>query len=424
MLEEWNLLRNHFETIVVGAGPSGLAAAYCLKQNCVSYTIIEGSSRVANSWHYVWDGFKLAQKASEVYMPGLDLTEKFDPDYHLTRDEIITTLEGYAKNNELEIKFNIQVQSIKKSNLDTFEIETTNGKFIAANIILGLGARQQPKYPECITPSIQSEFKPIIMHSAWYQDAKSLAKCEKILVIGSGLSALSITKNLIDQPNVHYKVSIACAYDDKEIAINNKHLPVIPVRLAELEERGVENFGKLQAYNEDMNALQFSLKQDFVKITNFAKIIFATGYSYVYDLLFKLLDIKIAQKILNHDQGVTEEPGVYAVGVPTKGDKTVTITKGSFEAEKVVLNIVKKYYSNDTYLTSTATIKKLLMPSNDTYYLDSASQELHEENNDMITNEVNSKEYQSTNSGLSYKDLGSTSAKEVNKENKHTLSSV
>lgn len=327
-----------YDSIIIGAGPSGLAAGYHLKQNATNCIIIESSARVVNSWHYMWNKFRLAQAANEVKMDGLNLS-KFPPDYHLNREEIIGVFEEYAKSHELQIKFNTQVKTIEKDILGNYVIETTTGCYTASNLILALGARQQPKYPESITAEIQQRYKGKIMHSGWYQNAQSLSLDPKkpVLVIGSGLSALSIAKDLAEEKQ---KVSIACAYDDHGIVRNNFHLSKIPVTLTDLKDMQIENYGKYLGINKD-GQLQFVNNKS--NIDSYSTIIFATGFSHSYDLFDKLLNNKeVVKKILDHKKGVTEQPGLYVVGIPTKGEKTVTITQGNVEARAVAEHIRSK----------------------------------------------------------------------------------
>jgi len=342
----------NFHTVVVlGAGPSGLTAGYSLKNFHVDYTILEASDKVASSWYYVWPNFKLAQQVNEVKIAGIDLEQRFDSNYHLKRDDIIDVFNKYAKNNELNIKFNTRVSSIKKDTHGIFHVETDSGCYTAENVVLGLGARQKPKYPTCISENILEKYNGKIMHSAWYQNTNDYPKDANILVVGSGLSALSITQDLIDKQNVEYKVTIACGYNDAEIIENNHHLPSIPLKLSDLEQKHVENVGRFENIEEETGTLFFQYKKEGVKIDDYHKIIFATGYSYVYDLLGKLLgdqqnssneQKEFIEKIINHNNGITDEKGLYLVGVPKKGEKTVTITQGSHEAENVANDIYQK----------------------------------------------------------------------------------
>jgi len=75
----------HYNTVVIGAGPSGLVSAKLLQDQHIDYIVLEESDRVAKSWHAVWENFRLGQTISQIIMPGLSL-DAFDPDHRLTRN--------------------------------------------------------------------------------------------------------------------------------------------------------------------------------------------------------------------------------------------------------------------------------------------------------------------------------------------------
>lgn len=336
----------HFNTIVIGAGPSGLASAYCLQKYQIEYTILEASGRVVNSWYAVWSDFKLGQAVKDVKMPGLNL-DNFDPDYHLKRDEIITVFNNYYEQHHLKIKFNIEVTSIQKDHNNIYHIKMLDGEYTAENIILSVGARQQPKFPVAVDKIPEEIRKEKIIHSAWYQGYKSYAACSTILIVGSGLSAISIAQDLLCQTDVNYKVTIACDYTDSEIKQNNQHLNSIGT-LEELQKAGVEKLGGLADVEEEKYDLFFNGKKEGMSIHSYEKIIFATGYKVSYALLDKLLNGKVP----SHNNGITNEAGLYMVGIPTPGEKTVTITHGGKEAVNVVKHISQQTCSMRFQLTA------------------------------------------------------------------------
>ena len=254
----------HYNTIVIGAGPSGLASAYCLQACGFEYTVLEASNRVVNSWHGVWPDFRLGQPVKDVSMPGLNLNA-FDPAYHLKRDEIISLFENYYQQHELKIEFNLQVTSIQKVHHHIYQVKTTNGDYTAENIILGVGARQQPKFPVFVDKIPEEIRKEKIIHSAWYQGSRSYSSNATILIVGSGLSAISIAEDLLCQTDVNYKVSLACDYTDAEIKHNNKHLNTIR-SLEELERAGIEKLGGLTDVGEEKYDLFFNGKKEGISI--------------------------------------------------------------------------------------------------------------------------------------------------------------
>lgn len=331
--------RTYYNTIVIGAGPSGLAASFCLKEKNINYTVLEGSNRVANSWHFVWPNFQLIQTASEISMPGLNLKE-FKPDHHLKRDEIIKVFENYQKQHDLNIKFNTKVTAIQKDQFEIYHIHTSHGDYTTQHVILSIGARQQPKFPPFFS-SIQTNLqKTKITHSAWYQGPHCFPFNSKILVVGSGLSALSIAKDLASEEDLLHEVSLACRYSDAQIKKNNHHLNNIALTLDELDKMQIKNWGELCDINEEKQDLIFSDKQTS-NLASFSQIICATGYNTSYEILNQLLKGNVPKQ----QNGVTTEPGLYMVGIPAAEEKTVTITKGGTEAENVVSHIYQRLQS-------------------------------------------------------------------------------
>ncbi len=318
-----------YDTIVVGAGPSGLASAFCLEQNEVRYLVLEGSSQVVKSWHEVWDGFRLAQPVSEVTMPGLNL-EAFDPHHHLARNEIIKVFEKYAVEHELKIKFNTKVISVKKNQDDTYHVVTDKGNYTAENVILSVGARQQPRFPSCVDKIPEEIRKAKIMHSAWYKSDKHFSPYSEILVVGSGRSALGIAEELTHQ----HKVTLSCKYTDVQIQKNNSHLQ-LGVTLEKLVKSHVQIVGELDDVSDEKAELHFRNQNETVHLHRYEKVICATGFKTSYELLNQLL----AQPVPEHNNGVTMQPGLYLVGIPKVCEKTVTITKGGQEAKNAVSDI-------------------------------------------------------------------------------------
>ena len=52
------------ETIVIGAGQAGLAAAWYLKKNQVNYLILEATNQIGGAWHHYYDSLKLFSPAA------------------------------------------------------------------------------------------------------------------------------------------------------------------------------------------------------------------------------------------------------------------------------------------------------------------------------------------------------------------------
>lgn len=146
MLVQFHVIRKT-HTLVIGAGPTGLATSYLLKEQGIDHVLLEQSDKVASSWRSLWDNYKLAMTVENIQMPGVDLTLQMDKDRHPSRDQMIAMFEWYAAHHELPIHFNSKVLSILKNGENQFVVKTENVTYLCDNVVCCIGPRQQPKYP-------------------------------------------------------------------------------------------------------------------------------------------------------------------------------------------------------------------------------------------------------------------------------------
>ncbi|GEM_PF-4485970 len=338
---------SHYNTIIIGAGPTGLVCSHLLNLKNESHIILEKSDDVGSSWKRLPDAFQLAMPVHELEMPGLDLSH-FAEEHHLTRDEMITLLENYAIYNDIPIHFNTEILSIHQSQCKTtFCLSTSKGNYTTDNIIVCTGARQTPKFPHFV-----SKLDPnIVIHSADYKNTDSLTD-KPTLVIGSGLSALTIAYQINKKK---HDVYIACGHTDWSVKQKNKHLffthqgeekkystswvhSFLPSHLI---KEGVLNLGRMIGVTEDGH---FHFKDQkgadlFVHVNLFGKLIFATGYRFDFPFLKNLPGMKANQLPLHQDGIIPHIPGLYILGIPpvdADASQTVVINQGSREAKKII----------------------------------------------------------------------------------------
>lgn len=334
----------HYHTIIIGGGPSGLVTSHFLNKKRISHCILERYDP-GSSWRDLPDDFMLAMPVRDIDLPGLDFS-CFKEDHHLSRDEMILLLEQYAL--RLPIQCNTIITSISQNLEKTiFYLSTSQGVYSANNVVICTGPRHEPSYPPYVT-KINPELR---MHSANYKNPNAFPDNLPILIIGSGLSALTIAYQ-IKKAGRH--VMLACGYDDLQVKKNNKHLfhtsdgrekannlPNIFLP-SQLEEMGIINYGKLNNVTDD-GCLQFYKDKtgtQFIPCSAFGKLIFATGYTQHFPFLKNLYDIRTKQVL--HEEGVVSEiPGLYFVGIPANymGNRhleTVIINQGSADARRIV----------------------------------------------------------------------------------------
>src|SRR5215510_2333824 len=90
-------------TIVIGAGPAGLAVGACLKQARLPCLILEQRAKVGAAWHQHYDRLHLHTDKHNSELPFLPYPKEF-PKY-ISRSQLIEHLGSYAQKFQLDIRF-------------------------------------------------------------------------------------------------------------------------------------------------------------------------------------------------------------------------------------------------------------------------------------------------------------------------------
>ena len=177
------------QTVIVGAGPAGLAVGACLKRAGVSCLILEQSSQVGASWrrHYERLHLHTAKAYSELPFVG------FPRDYprYPSRNEVIRYLEMYAQRLQLEPVFDQQVIAARYVR-GIWEVQTHDTRYQALNLVIATGYNREPYLPDWPGQSI---FGGARLHSSQYRNGEAF-KNQKVLVVGFGNSGGEIAIDL------------------------------------------------------------------------------------------------------------------------------------------------------------------------------------------------------------------------------------
>lgn len=187
---------NLFETIVIGAGQAGLAAAYHLQKQGLNYLVLEDSKQTAGSWPKYYDSLTLFSPARYSSLPGRYFPG--DPSRFPTKEEVISYLQEYTDHFNINVRTNERVTEISE-NEDLFQIKTLTGNvYLAQTVIAATGAFTQPYQPEFAGSEL---FNGTIIHSSQYKNATDF-KDQRIVVVGGANSAIQIAFELAQTSNV------------------------------------------------------------------------------------------------------------------------------------------------------------------------------------------------------------------------------
>ncbi|AYG70095.1 MULTISPECIES: NAD(P)/FAD-dependent oxidoreductase [unclassified Rhizobium] len=170
------------ETVIVGAGPAGLACAAALRARGCGSIILEATNRLGASWRRHYDRLHLHTDKSHSALPGRPMPAGY-PKYP-SRLQVIDYLESYARANSLRILTDKTVAYVAKKT--DWIVETTDGDvFEARAVVIATGLSRSPFRPNW---SGQNNFPGTIIHSSEYRNASAL-DARRILVVGFGNSA-------------------------------------------------------------------------------------------------------------------------------------------------------------------------------------------------------------------------------------------
>jgi putative flavoprotein involved in K+ transport len=185
-----------FDVIVVGAGYSGLAAGYHLKEHSLSHIIFE-RGKIGESWRSQrWDSFRFNSTNKLNVLPSED-PESADPDSFSSAQVFVTALEQYVRSHQLPVVENSKVISIEKpGNVFIVSVSCNNEikKYFCKQVLIASGVANEIKIP-LLAKNISKDIKQL--HTSEYKNAGQLPG-GAVLVVGSAQSGCQITEDLLN----------------------------------------------------------------------------------------------------------------------------------------------------------------------------------------------------------------------------------
>jgi len=179
--------------LIVGAGPSGLAAAACLSRHGVPSTVLEKSHCLASLWqHRTYDRLKLHLPKQFCQLPFLPFPSNF-PKYPSKR-QFISYLSSYASAFAVHPLFGRAVQTAAfDRNAGAWRVETQTGEVFASRwLVVATGENADPFVPHVRG---MERFSGRVTHTCKYKSGCDF-RGEKVLVVGCGNSGMEISLDL------------------------------------------------------------------------------------------------------------------------------------------------------------------------------------------------------------------------------------
>lgn len=348
-------------TVIIGAGQSGLSAAYHLKNKGEdNYAILEKNDTVASFWRSHYDSLRLITPKGFNNLPGtkFESKEKFPE-----KKEVVEYLEKYSVPFKDKILYNHEVKKLTKTE-DVFVLEVSHNDEIktieAKNIIVASGYNTKKFIPE-LSKQIDSSIFQI--HSSEYKNLKSIPDhVKKILVVGSGNSGCNIAVELSKK----FEVSLSCGSIKRfprkvmgfDVFIVAKRLGLFNInkqsklgkRMSnKLIPKGDATYGidlEKISKNHNIKLLNRIVNFDQKKLIDSEgieievdAIIWATGFKPEFSYI--KLPVFDENKLPIHESGITAVKGLYFLGLKWQTNISSFLLYGVGKDAKIIVDSIK-----------------------------------------------------------------------------------
>ncbi|KAM0950412.1 putative indole-3-pyruvate monooxygenase [Dioscorea sansibarensis] len=188
--------------LIVGAGPSGLATAACLKEKGVPSLILEKEDCMASSWKLrTYERLRLHLPKQYCELPLMPFPPGF-PTYP-TKQQFINYLEAYAQHFSIEPLFGMEVKCAEYDHsIGFWRVQANDLEFICRWLVVATGENSVPVVPD-ITGF--ADFHGRVLHSSSYKKGDDF-EGEKVLVVGCGNSGMEVCLDLCNNHAHAYMV--------------------------------------------------------------------------------------------------------------------------------------------------------------------------------------------------------------------------
>ena len=179
------------DTVIIGAGQTGLATAYFLGQAGVPCVVLDEHPRVGDQWRRRYDALLLNSPAQYDGLPGLPFPA--DRWSYPTGAEMGDHLERYVEAMGIAVRSGVGVRAVEQQADGSWLLSTSGGPALADAVVVACGAEQQPRVPD-----FAGELDPGIrqLHSAGYRNPGQLLP-GPVLVVGAGQSGADLALEIV-----------------------------------------------------------------------------------------------------------------------------------------------------------------------------------------------------------------------------------
>lgn len=181
---------DHSPVVVIGAGHSGLSAAYCLEQRGISPVVLDANARVGDAWRRRWDSLRLFTPATFDGLAGMPFPASSFA--FPTKDQMADYAETYARRFNLRVRTSTKVERLSREGR-RYVIDAGDRCFTADHVVVAMSSYQTPRIPpfaSALDPGI------VQLHSIDYRNSRQLQPGD-VLIVGAGNSGADIALDVV-----------------------------------------------------------------------------------------------------------------------------------------------------------------------------------------------------------------------------------
>lgn len=178
-----------FPSIIVGAGPAGLATSFCMKERGINHLVLEQGSSVGHTWAHLYDSLRLHTGKHLSSLPGKPFSSSIP--LFPTRLHFLNYLQEYVAEFSLPVQLGSKVTQVGRDD-GKWLIRTSDEVFVAKNLIVSTGIVSNPYLPSY---NGQKKFHGRVIHSVEYRNSQPYLG-KRVLVVGVGNSGAEIASEL------------------------------------------------------------------------------------------------------------------------------------------------------------------------------------------------------------------------------------
>ncbi len=319
---------NHFDIVIVGGGPIGIACGLEAQKNGLSYIIIEKGPIVNSLFNYPIN----MQFFSSSELLEIDEIPFISKEVKPKRNEALEYYRRIVSSNKLSINLFEKVEDIQKSD-DLFKVVTDKNDYSASNVIIATGFYDIPNLLD-----IPGEDLDKVSH--YYKDPHFYAS-QKLAVIGASNSA-------VDAALECYRKGAAVTLIIREPEVGQRvKYWVRPDIINRIEEGSIKAYFNANAKEILADKLLVDTPEGIIEIEN-DFVLALTGYRPNFAFLEKLgIQLSEDEKRLpqyNQKTMETNIAGLYLAGVICGGMETHKwfIENSRIHAPMIISSILAK----------------------------------------------------------------------------------